>query len=257
MYPSVCRSSPIRHVSPSVRWSASASSAAAFASRKVAHQRRGDRETAHPFGADRRRRDGCCQRPFEASASLHDVAALLEERAERASDPEGRHGVPVRLERVGGGAEVVELRLDPSEPLPRSPQRLVDQVRLCLLGEREEPFGVASAQHVSLARGFEPLPGELPDRLVHPEAAVDEPDEALLHEGLERVEVGFGDVLRHLEGAAAREDREAREQPLLVGAEQVVGPLDRRAERSLARVGVAAARQQVETLREPFEDLRR
>ena len=56
---------------------------------------------------------------------------------------------------------------------------------------------------------------------------------------------------------AAGEDRQAREQPLLAGVEQVVGPLDRRAERPLARVGVSAAGEQVEAPREPLEDLRR
>ena len=50
------------------------------------------------------------------------------------------------------------------------------------------------------------------------------------------------------------EDGEAREERLLVGAEQVVAPVDRRAERLLARGQVArAAGEEVEALLEPGE----
>ena len=50
------------------------------------------------------------------------------------------------------------------------------------------------------------------------------------------------------------EDGEAREERLLVGAEQVVAPVDRRAKRLLARRHVArAAGQQVKALLEPGE----
>lgn len=55
------------------------------------------------------------------------------------------------------------------------------------------------------------------------------------------VEVGAGHLFRGLKGAAAREDREAPEELLLAVREKVVRPLDRRSERLLAGVGVAAA----------------
>ena len=64
-------------------------------------------------------------------------------------------------------------------------------------------------------------------------------------------------LLGRLEGAAPAEDREAREEPLLARREEVVRPFDRRAQRALARVGVAAALEQVEPLREALEDLGR
>ncbi len=69
--------------------------------------------------------------------------------------------------------------------------------------------------------------------------------------------VGFGaaHLLGRLIGAAAGEDRQAAEQTLLLGSEQVVRPLDRRAQRLLAGVAVASSLEQVEALREAFEQL--
>ena len=63
------------------------------------------------------------------------------------------------------------------------------------------------------------------------------------------------DGLGRLVGAAAGEDGERAEEPLLRRREQVVRPLDRRAQRLLARIGVPAALEQVEPLREPLEEL--
>ncbi len=58
-----------------------------------------------------------------------------------------------------------------------------------------------------------------------------------------------------LERAAAGEDGEPGEEPLLVRVQEVVRPLDRRAQRLLSRLGVAAASEQVEPGAEPFEEL--
>ena len=58
-----------------------------------------------------------------------------------------------------------------------------------------------------------------------------------------------------VERAAAAEDGEPGEEPLLVLVEQVVAPRDRRAQRRVALVGVAAALEQVEPLRDPLEQL--
>ncbi len=82
-------------------------------------------------------------------------------------------------------------------------------------------------------------------------------DEALVDERLKRVEVGARDCLGSVECATAGEDGDAREELLLVVGEKVVRPLDRRAERELARFRIAAAFQEIEALGEPVEDLRR
>ena len=66
--------------------------------------------------------------------------------------------------------------------------------------------------------------------------------QALVHERLERVEIGVRDLLGRLERAAAAEDRQAREEQLLLLAEQLVAPLDRGAQRALALGQVAARR---------------
>jgi hypothetical protein len=66
-------------------------------------------------------------------------------------------------------------------------------------------------------------------------------DKALVDERGERVEVGSADFLRRLERAAAREDGQPREEPLLVFVQQIVAPLDRRPQRRLAGISVAAS----------------
>ena len=79
--------------------------------------------------------------------------------------------------------------------------------------------------------------------------------EALVDERLERVEVGVADFLGRVEDAAAGEDSEAGEELPLVVGEQVMRPFNRRAQGLLARVGAAAALEQIEPLGEPFEHL--
>ena len=74
-----------------------------------------------------------------------------------------------------------------------------------------------AAPHGVRVAGLELLGGVLLDRLEHPVAAAGEVDEALLDERLERVQVGVADLLGGVERAAAREDREAREQHALPG----------------------------------------
>ena len=64
------------------------------------------------------------------------------------------------------------------------------------------------------------------------------------------------DLLGSFEGAAAGEDGERAKSRCSSVGEEVVAPLDRRPQRLLARIGVAAALEQVEPLREPLEDLR-
>ncbi len=125
------------------------------------------------------------------------------------------------------------------------------------LRELEKEPGVPPPKLSFVARLAEPLRRKLSDRLEHPVALVRETEEALLDERLHGVEVGIRHLLRGRESAAAGEDREAGEQPLLVPVEEVVAPLDRRAQRLLAGVCVATALQEIEAVREAIEDLRR
>ena len=131
------------------------------------------------------------------------------------------------------------------------------QEGLGLFGEREEPLRVSATDRVGVARGGEALAGELPDRLQHPVALVREAKEALLDERLQRVEIGCCDLLRRVERAATREDRERSEETLLLLRQEVVAPRDGRPERLLSGVGVSAASQQVESLGETLDDLTR
>ncbi len=130
-----------------------------------------------------------------------------------------------------------------------------------LLGDREEVLRVPAPDLLRLAAGFEALEGVGADRLQHREArlavglfllaehvVVDQRREA----GQETLVTADG--LGGGERAAAGEDGEAREECLLVRAEQVVAPVDRRAERLLARGHVPwAAGEEVEALLEPGE----
>ena len=69
---------------------------------------------------------------------------------------------------------------------------------------------------------MESLGGELADRLEHPEALAPVSQQALVDERLEDVEIGAADVFGRIKSAAAGEDRQAREELLLVLGEQVV-----------------------------------
>jgi hypothetical protein len=61
----------------------------------------------------------------------------------------------------------------------------------------------------------EPLCGVLADRLQHPVALVREAQETLLDKRLERVDSGFGNLLRSVKRAATREDGQRAEHTLL------------------------------------------
>ena len=128
---------------------------------------------------------------------------------------------------------------------------------MSLLEQREVVVGVTAGERIGLAGLVQPFARVLADRLEHPVALVREAEQALLDERLQRVEVGAADLLGRLERAAAGEDGEARGRALLLLGEQVVAPVDRRPQRLLARVGVAAALEEVEPLREALEDLPR
>src|SRR5207247_7679079 len=123
---------------------------------------------------------------------------------------------------------------------PAEPDRLApgSQVGLRELPELEEVRGVPLPQVLAATGSLESLVRELADRLQHPEAAVCEPDEALLDQRLQRVQVGAADGLGRFQGAAAGKDREAGEEPPLLLGEEVVAPGDRRPQGLLARFGI-------------------
>ena len=135
-------------------------------------------------------------------------------------------------------------------------------MRLRLLGERQEVLGVPPSELVGLARGLEPLGSRTrgSSRASSSEGRASE--SRLRRRLLSRSDCSVSgsasrDLLRGLVGAAAGEDGEASEELLLFFGEEVVRPLDRRAQGLLARIGVALALEQVETLREPLEQLLR
>ena len=149
------------------------------------------------------------------------------------------------------GAEVRQLLLDAGEP---GCGVAAPQPGLCLACEPLVEGAVTLDDRLD-APLVELVAPVLADRLEHPVAVAVAADEALVDEGGERVELGLADLLDRLERGAAGEDREPGEELALVVAEQVVRPGDRRPERLLARVGVAAALEQVEAVPEPLEDL--
>src|SRR5919197_4010304 len=79
--------------------------------------------------------------------------------------------------------------------------------------------------------------------------------EAFLDQRLQEVDIGVSHLLSRSKRAAARENRQSPEQLLLFRHKKVVRPLDRCPQGLLARLGVAAALEQIEALREPLEDL--
>ncbi len=185
-----------------------------------------------------------------------DVAAELERRIKPSPTltrqarlpvrPQGRRASQDGLrptcleEELERHAEIVELPLDPVQPLvlARSEQRLV-----CTFRELDRPRRVAATTGFQLAPLREPLVGVLADRLEHRVAGfaglVGLLDQVLLDESAERVEVGVADLLGGFKGRASREHGEAGEQCLLGLGEQLVGPVDRGAQRLLAGGGVS------------------
>ena len=81
----------------------------------------------------------------------------------------------------------------------------------------------------------EPLDGELADGLEHPEPTVLPCEEVPVGERDQRLAVAVAHRSCRFVRAAAREDAETVEEALLGFAEQRVAPLDRRAQRLLAR----------------------
>jgi hypothetical protein len=158
------------------------------------------------------------------------------------------------LEIVEGCPEVVLLFPKPGQQL--STAGTEDERHWSFLEQREVVVGVSAGNRIGLAGLVQPFARILADRLEHPVALLCETEQAFLDQRLQPFDVGAADFLGGFQGAT-REDREGAEYTLLFLGEQVVAPVDRRAQRLLPRVGVAATPEQVEALREALEDLSR
>ena len=208
------------------------------------------------------------QRRLEAPAGLTVVPQPEPEPMQRGGQPEGLlDGVGILLEPIGRGPQVPEILREPLLP----PLGLVGKERLGGLGPGEEEPRMAAPELRRLARLLQTLPGELPDRLQDAIARLErfglEHDEGLLHESTEQVQhVRRGERaplprryrLRRFDREPPGEHRQAPEQDLLRLGEQCVAPLDRAAQRALAREGRPAPRgEQPEHVVQPGGDLLR
>ena len=161
------------------------------------------------------------------------------------------------LERVGEhSTDVVVLRFERVEPEPTSSSPADSELRE--LAELEKVLGVPPPEILGPARILRAVRARS-SRIVSSiqKRSLGMAQQALVNKRLQGVEFGVADLLGGLQRAAAAEDGRAGEELLLLRREQVVAPLDRRPQSLLARVGVAAAPEQIEPLREPLEDLRR
>jgi hypothetical protein len=114
-------------------------------------------------------------------------------------------------------------------------------------------FGLAT-----LLEAFERI---LADRLEHPVASLTvflpAPHKALVEQRLQRVGIYVADGFSCFERARSPEDGQPAKQLPLVGKEQLVRPLDRRAQRLLAWVEITRSFEQIETSAEAIEQLTR
>jgi len=161
---------------------------------------------------------------------------------------------PGLAEGVECAANVVALELEAVEP-----ERLVSAFERWAgaLGERERPLGMSRAESIRFTSLVETLERELRDRLEHEEPALARlPQEALVDEGRDAVEICAHPLLCGLEREAPGEDRQpGKERPFSL-VEQIVAPLHRRPQRPLALRRVAqTCCQQVEPTPEPLQNL--
>ena len=190
---------------------------------------------------------------LQASLTFRRVSAHHPETKQRPRQTQDKLALTFRLEPIKRRPKVVMVGLQPVQPFLRA----AAQVRLGLLRERQEMMGMPPAYAVRLARLLETLAGELTDRFQHPEAFLASAHEALVDKSLKRVEVGVRDRLSRLDGAAPCKNGKGGKEPLLLRAEQVVAPFDRRPQSPLTCLSIAAALEQIETLRDPLQDLPR
>src|SRR3954451_17561677 len=124
--------------------------------------------------------------------------------------------------------DVAVLRLHEMRPL--HPARFLGEIPF--LAEVDQMLEQPRRQRVPLVREQQ-LHAELANRLEHAEALqIPATNQALVHEGLEHVQVRVAPALGGAGRPAPAEDRESSEQRLLARREKLARPLDRRAKRS-------------------------
>ena len=180
------------------------------------------------------------------------MAPQVPEPLQGPSQTENELGLSRGLQPVESSSEVVMLSFQAVQPF----FGVATQMRLRLLRHRQEMLGVPSPNSARFSRILEPLHGELPDRLEHPEPVTSPTQEALVDERLHDVQVGLSDRFGGRQRAASPEHGQPGEQALLLLREQVVAPLDGRSKGSLSfRKIPRPAGQQRQALFEPLEDL--
>ena len=108
-------------------------------------------------------------------------------------------------------------------------------------GEGQAPASEPLAHHVRAGVGVELLERVLADRLEHGQPPRASDDELFRHERVQLIDRCFGHLLGHRELDAAREQRHATERASLGIAEQLVAPVDRGSQGSLAGRRVSRA----------------
>src|SRR5919109_2992518 len=143
-------------------------------------------------GTRRRRalvRADCTLEPPQA---LGRVASDRPEAPERPCQLQDELGFFFRLEAVESSSEVVVLDSECFQPLLRA----AAVVRIRFLGDRDEIVRVPSSDLFCLTRFFEALGCVFADCFEHPVALVAVPEEALVDEGEEPVDVRVRNLLR-------------------------------------------------------------
>ena len=171
----------------------------------------------------------------QAREPAHPLARVVDdpEVLDRRRELESQLHFAARERPLEGGADVVLLGCG---DVVAHGSRHVERVRVDVRVERDsqEELRMAVANVLRVRRFVEPLGAVLADRVQHSEApALPAAEQALGEERLERVQVGPADRLRRLDREASSEDREAPEELLLRGDEELVAPLDRGAQRLL------------------------
>lgn len=168
------------------------------------------------FGPRCRRSIVQAERGLQVPTAFGHVIPRAEELVHCSRQPLGTFAVRGRLEPVESSSQVVVVLLQSIGPVAGI---RTQQARLGLFGERQEMVGVAVTQLLGLARLLEPFGRVFADCPQHPEALVGLAEEALVHERLERVEIGLANLLRGIESAALAEDGEAAEEEPLLGCQ--------------------------------------
>ena len=173
---------------------------------------------------------GAFERSLEPLASLGPVPAAIPEFRAGDDEPQLRFRGLLLMPPVERRAQVVVLTPEPLELLEAQVFHVLPFVDAGLF---EEVLAVSAKRRAARLLLGEALACEFADRLEHREPPLPFPDEALVDERGQGVQVALAHGLGRLERPAPGEDREPRQSLLLVLLEQVVAPGDRRPQRLL------------------------